>query len=153
MAHASFSLPTTVKFCFGATEQNMEMKLDNIASLGNKRSKWQTQKNNKSRIGNNFAARQARQKSIALRSSMLRQGKLADMRHQITQSKIAATQTAERRATVAAMSVRRLRDSKNDAGRWNSSFQRSPRFTKQYQLSRDISAHNSKISVLKATQK
>jgi hypothetical protein len=105
---ADFNPPTSMDFSMGSTEQKMAMSLDDIIKH-TKKEKGKMQRaaiKNGNRKLNGPGAKAALQKSVASRSSSIRQGKLAQARSNNGAVSFPATQAASKKAFATPVNTR-----------------------------------------------
>ncbi|CAK9196659.1 unnamed protein product [Sphagnum troendelagicum] len=105
---ADFNPPTSMDFSMGSTEQKMAMSLDDIIKH-TKKEKGKMQRaaiKNGNRKLNGPGAKAALQKSVASRSSSMRQGKLAQARSNNGAVSFPATQATSKKAFATPVNTR-----------------------------------------------
>jgi hypothetical protein len=110
-----FEAPTAMDFSVGSTEQKMAMSLDDIikhSKKANAKSRVPNKGRNKKTSGP--SANAALQKSVASRSSGMRQGKFAEARARNGGANFPATQAASKRAFSAPINTRSRQIMKNN---------------------------------------
>ncbi|CAM6054571.1 unnamed protein product, partial [Sphagnum tenellum] len=115
-----FNPPTSMDFSMGSTEQKMAMSLDDIIKH-TKKEKGKMQRaaiKNGNRKLNGPGAKAALQKSVASRSSSMRQGKLAQARSNNGAVSFPATQATSKKAFATPVNTRsrQFMNNRNGAG-------------------------------------
>ncbi|CAM6127797.1 unnamed protein product [Calypogeia fissa] len=111
---ATLNLPAKMDFTMGSTEQKMDMTLDDIIKQNRKTKTQRVPIKGRFKNGNGPgqksaktpAAKAALQRSVAARSSNLRQGKIAEVRARNGAGTFAATQAAGKRAFATPVTAR-----------------------------------------------
>ncbi|CAM6013800.1 unnamed protein product [Sphagnum balticum] len=117
---ADFNPPTSMDFSMGSTEQKMAMSLDDIIKH-TKKEKGKMQRaaiKNGNRKLNGPGAKAALQKSVASRSSSMRQGKLAQARSNNGAVSFPATQAASKKAFATPVNTRSRQFMNNSGSGW-----------------------------------
>ncbi|KAG0575299.1 hypothetical protein KC19_VG334400 [Ceratodon purpureus] len=112
---AEVDAPAAMDFSVGTTEQKMDMSLDDIIKQSKKaNAKTRVPNKGRNKQPNGPAAKAALQKSVASRSSSMRQGKFAEARARNSGAHFPATQAASKRAFSAPINTRNRQIMKND---------------------------------------
>ncbi|KAJ7531870.1 hypothetical protein O6H91_14G062200 [Diphasiastrum complanatum] len=150
MAGKPFSPPDIMEFSIGVTEQ----KFDHQAFLKTKQPRthripikqW-------NRMTTRHAARSALQKSVAYRSSALRQGKFAEARSQNGESNFAATKAAGVRALMAPVLTNRNWGKDSDVSRRNSLIQKRTDLGEKVLKLYTVAAEDINVPIIDITEK
>jgi hypothetical protein len=112
---AASDAPSVMEFSIGTSEQKMDMSLDDIIKLSKKaNAKNRVPNKGRNKKPNGPTAKAALQKSVATRSSSMRQGKFAEARARNGGANFPATQAASKRAFAAPINTRSRQIMKNN---------------------------------------